>query len=292
MSKTIPLQLLTTLKKPGRSTCYLVKVVDADGTAHGFAGLDAIVRFNDGFHNVVYQPDEEMAPQNILNTANMDVDSTDLLGWFGPGVEQLVLSGLFNSAEITIYRVAYLRTEYGAEVVAYGTVGDIEYSTNKQGKRKMEFRSISQELKMKVNDQFSLTCRADFGDEDCGMPFVWEAATIVDVEDNFLRFQVSGIARPDNWFVLGVVKFLDGDNATKTLEIESWTTDGWLTLSFVTPYAIPMGGLVELRQDCDKTATSCKDYGNIVNMQAEHLTPVQDLALMVPGAYIKSDNAL
>lgn len=290
--KEIPIQLLTALKRPGRSTCFLVKIVDNEGNVHGFTTLDAVVNFDDGIHAAAYLPNQEMRPQNIQASSEMTVDNTELLGWFGPTIEQLVLAGRFSMAEITIYRVSYLRLSYGAEVVAFGTVGEIEYSANAQGKRKVEYRSLSQQLKQRVNDRYSLTCRVPFGSEKCGMPLVWENATIVNVEDNFLRFQVSGITRPDNYFTLGVVRFDSGLNETAELEIESWTDDGWITLSFVTPYPIPLGGNVAIRQDCDKTEFACKAYGNIVNMRAEHLTPVQDQALMVPGAYIKSQNAL
>ncbi|QYW02127.1 hypothetical protein CPT_Sonora_024 [Stenotrophomonas phage Sonora] len=290
--KNIPVQLLTALQKSGRSTCYLVKVIDTAGGVHGFATLDAVVNFDDGTGMLAYLPDQEMRPQNIQSTSDMDVDNTELEGWFGPAIENLVVAGLFSLAEVWVYRVSYLRLNYGAEVVAFGNVGKIEYSSNSQGKRKIEWRSLAHLLKQKVNDQWSLTCRVPFGSPQCGKPLVWQPGQVADVEDNFLRFRVSGITRPDDYFVLGVVRFTSGDNTGAELEIESWTSDGWVTLSFVTPFAIDSGVFVSLRQDCDKTEFSCKAYNNIPNMRAEHLTPVQDQSLMVPGAYIKSQNAL
>lgn len=291
--KQIPLLLLENFKKSGKSTCYLVKVVDRDGIAYGFTTLDAIVTFNDGYHDVSYNPDEELRPQNIQSNLDMDVDTTELVGWFGQDMEALIVAGKFSFAEITIYRISYLRTSYGAEVIAFGTVGEVEYSTNSSGKRKIEFRSLTQQIKQHLNALYSLTCRAEFGDENCQMPFVWSGtATVDEVEDNFLRFKVTGIVAADDFYNLGVVEFLDGDNATAQLEVESWTADGWVTLSFVTPYAVPVGATLRFRQDCDKTHAACLSYGNVINMQAEHLTPTQDQSLMVPGAYIKSENAL
>jgi uncharacterized phage protein (TIGR02218 family) len=291
--KQIPFQLLNTLQKPGRSTCFLVKVVERNtGIAWGFASLDARVPFNDGIHDLVYDPSQELRPQNIQNTADMEVDNTELAGWFTDAIEQRILAGNFNSAEVTIYRVAYLNLSYGAEVIAYGQIGKVEYSASSNGKRKLEYRSLTQLLKQKLNDVYSLTCRNAFGDDKCGMPFVWHSGTIDDVEDNLLRFKINGVAAADGFFDLGMVIFDDGANATFDMEVESWTADGWVTLSFVTPYEITNGTAVRIRQDCDKRAATCKAYGNIVNMNAEHLTPVQDQALMVPGAYVKSQNAL
>jgi uncharacterized phage protein (TIGR02218 family) len=293
MKTTIPILLLNSFKKSGRDTCFLVKIVERDtGEAHGFGTADANVRFNDGEHDLLYVPDQELRPQNILNTSDFEVDNTELVGWFNEAIEQRVLAGRFNSAEITMYRVNYLNTALGAEVVAYGYVGRVDYSASSNGKRKIEYRSLTELLHSKQNDVWSLTCIVPFGGDDCGMPFEWNAGTIADVEDNFLRFQIAGVVAADGFFDLGVVIFDTGDNATYDMEVESWTADGWVTLSFVTPYPIANGINVRIRRDCNKTEQACKDYGNIVNMRAEHLTPLQDQALMVPGAYIKSQNAL
>ena len=78
--KEIPIQLLTALKRPGRSTCFLVKIVDNEGNVHGFTTLDAVVNFDDGIHAVSYSPNDEMRPQNIQSSSEMTVDNTELLG--------------------------------------------------------------------------------------------------------------------------------------------------------------------------------------------------------------------
>lgn len=291
MKSQIPLLLMETLRKPGRSTCFLVKIVEVDGTATGFASLDAQVRMNDGVHNLVYDPSQELRPQNIMNTADMEVDNTELAGWFKAAVEEKIVAGAFNSATITIYRVAYNQLAYGFEIIATGIIGQIEYSANKSGRRKIEYNSYTQLLKSKVNDPYSLTCRAAFGDDNCGMPLEWQNATIAEVDDERMRFRVTGVTAVDGFFDLGVFMFDSGQNAGFDMEVETWTADGWVTLSFVTPFTITPGS-ARIRRDCLKIEQACLDYGNIINMRAEHLTPVEDQALMVPGAYIKSQNAL
>lgn len=290
--KSIPIQLLAEYSKPSKSTCYAVKVIDKDGVRYGFTTLDANFTFNDGQGDLLYKASEELRPRNIASYSDMDVDSTDLVGWFGAEMERAALAGKLSTAEVTVYRVAYLNLWYGAEVVAYGTIGDIAYSAGKDGTRKLEYRGLAQALKNIVTDQWSLTCRADFGDDKCKKPFVWDSGVVSTIDDNFQRFKVTGIARPADWFTLGVLEFTSGANQGWYQEIESWTADGWVDLSFVAPFAIVSGVSVRLRQDCYKTEANCLAYNNIVNMRAEHLTPVQDQSLMVPGAYIKSQNAL
>jgi len=293
MPKSIPFQLLDRLQRPGKSTCFLVKVVCRDdGSVYGFATLDTDVTFNDGIHNVVYSARDEMRPQNMQQEANYEVDNTNLVGWFNSDLEKLVVAGKFNLAEITIYRVSYTMLSAGAEVIAYGNVGTIDFSADTKGKRTVEFRSLMALLQQTVQDKYSLLCRASFGDDRCGMPFIWANGTVASVgDDPYTKFTISGVTASDDYYILGIVEFLTGDNAGATMEVETWAASGQTQLSFLCPYPVKAGDTLRIRQDCDKTATACIGYGNIVNMRAEHLTPVQDKALMIPGAYIPSSGA-
>ncbi len=294
MQKDIPILLLGQFAKSGTSSCFLIKIVTKEDGIFGFTTADFVIRFNDGDGMVVYMPDEELRPQNIQSTADMTVDNTKLQGWFTEAVEHKVIAGAFDAAEISIYRVSYNQLGYGAEVVGFGTVGEVEYNSDAKSKRKIEFRSLTQQLLVNGNDFYSLTCRADFGDERCGMPFVWFNGTAEPIhgENPRLIFKVTGVAQPAGYFELGVINFVTGDNAGADLEVESWDADGRVKLSYLAPYAIDDGISVKLRKDCGKTESDCIAYGNIVNMRAEHLTPTEDQAVMVPGAYIKSQNAI
>lgn len=295
MKTDIPILLLDALAKPGKSTCFLIKVKSKlTDAVYGFTTLDAAIRFNDGKDNILYRAHNVLNPQNIqASWAIGDVDNTELHGWFDDVIGQVVTAGLLGGAEITIYRVAYNHLSYGAEVVAFGTVGKAEFSASKQGSRKIEFRGLSDALSRKVSPVYSLTCRNEFGDERCGKQFIWEPATISEVYNNLMAFKVTGVSRPAEYYNFGVVKFIDGNNANVQMEVESWEADGTVKLSFLTPYAITPTTEVWFRKDCDKMDTTCIDtYSNIVNFNGEHLTPVQDQSLMVPGAYIKSNNAL
>lgn len=291
--KQIPVELQTAYDKPGRSTAFLVKIVDEDGNAYGFTTLDDVVEFDDGFHNLDYDPEQELKPQNIEMTVEVtDLDNTELHGWFNDAVEKLMVAGRFGSAEITIYRIAYLNIGAGAEVIAFGLLGKVDYAADSAGKRKIEWLGLDTLVNTAQVEVFSLTCRNEFGDENCRKPLVWETGSVSEVDDANSRFRVTGISQADGYFNLGLVLFTSGDNDQSDREIETWTSDGWVTLSFPTAYNVLVGTGVSLRRDCDKTETACKAYSNIVNMDAEHLTPVQDQSLMIPGAYIKSSNSL
>lgn len=292
--KQIPIQLLTSLRKSGRDTCFLIKIVSViSGAVYPFTNLDAAIKFNDGTDDLWYSPLKFMLPQNIQHTSDMDPDNSELHGWFDDAVEQAMNAGLLGSAAVTIYRVNYLHPEYGAEIVNYGIVGRIEFTTNRHAQRKIEFQGLEYLLKNKKNALYSITCRNDFGDERCKRPLVWDAGTIEEVSNQYLLIKVNGITAAPNFYNFGVVKFTSGDNVNAELEIEEWMADGWARLSFVTPYPMKIGDGLQFRQDCDKFAQTCITvHNNIINFNGEHLTPVQDQSLMVPGAYIKTNNAL
>ncbi|MBT9158791.1 MAG: hypothetical protein DDT26_00038 [Dehalococcoidia bacterium] len=290
--KTIPLSLRMAYAETGAALCYLVKIVTKAGEVRGFATADRRVIFNDGLGPVNYSAFQELRPQRIQEDATFDVDNTDLTGWFGMALDNLIMAGEFDFAEITIYRVSYLKLERGAEVMAHGTVGQVSLNRGTRGKRRVEFRSLTQQLKQTVNQLYSLTCRADFGDDRCRMPLVWENATVSFVGTNpFSDLVLSGLARPTGYFDLGVLEVMSGPNAGVTIEIESWSSTGAALLGFLSPKPFDVGTLVRVRRDCFKTESACIAYGNIRNMRAEHKTPVQDQSIMVPGAYLRSEGA-
>lgn len=291
--KNIPVQLVNTFKKPGRSTCFFVKVVCKDGDVFGFSSLDASLWFDDEEHNVWYRATKELLPQNIQQEANFSVDNTVLQGWFGDDMAKQVLAGKFDFAEITIYRVAYLRLSQGFEIVGYGTVGEVTFNADKKDKRKVEFRSLMQQLKQIVTEYYSLTCRADYGDSRCGMPLDWANGVVTAIGMNpYLSFTSDAPAQPDGFYELGVLEFLTGDNTGYEVEVEYSWNDGRVQLSFLPPYPVSVNDQLRIRQDCGKTEADCLAKDNIINMRAEHLTPVEDASIMVPGAYIKSSGAL
>lgn len=291
--KQIPINLLERLKRPTGNWAFLAKIVSAkNGEVFGFTTLDADITFDDGIDIVTYDSANELRPQNIQNVIDYDADNTELLGWFNQALEKKVLAGVFDRAEITIYRVSYLALDDGAEIVAFGTVGEVAFATKAKERRKVEYVSLRQQLKQTVNEMYSLTCRAQFGDERCKKPLVWENASVAAVSDSpYLKFRITGPVRPNEYFDFGVIEFLTGNNAGATLEVESWTYDGTLQLSFLAPYPVKNGDTLRIRRDCGKTYTDCMNYSNIPNMRAEPHTPVEDAGVMVPGAYIKSVNA-
>lgn len=221
----------------------------------------------------------------------MDVDNAEVVGWVDNGgvTEQQILSGIFDYAKVTVYRVNYMDLSMGHEVVGYGTCGETKFTDQSWV---TEWRSLTQQAKQVIGQVYSLTCRARFGDNRCKMPFVWSSSAVSgEATNNRREFFADALTQAEGYFDGGVVEWTSGNNAGAQMEVDEFIDTGSgraVRLILPMPYAIEAGDTFMIRRDCDKRFATCKAYGNHLNFRGEHLTPVGDTALSVPGAYVPS----
>ena len=289
--KRIPAQLRNHLAGDVHTVCYLMRIDckgSFAGTTIGFSTLDANVIYDDGLSVVEYKASNGFTQERIQSSAEYTVDNTDVSGWVtDTGVtDQMIHAGIFDYADIRIYRINYMQpTPSSHELVNLGTLGQTIFDEQQW---RCEFRSLMQQAKQPQSTIYSLTCRAAFGDEKCGMPLAWVSSTVTDYSDDPRRlFQAATLNNPDHYWAPGVVEWLTGDNAGIQMEVEDSWSDGGVRLALPMPFDIKPGDTFRIRRDCKKTFEACKEYGNVVNFRGEHLTPIADTALSVPGAYIK-----
>lgn len=290
--KQIPIALRNHLAQPATSWCLIMRVACVGrwaGTVLGFADLDESILYDDGAGPVLYRCDNGFAPERLQHTADMSVDNTDLVGWVqDTGItEQQILAGIFDFAECAIYRVNYLDLSQRHEVVAFGSLGRTQFTANQW---RVEFRSLMQMARQPQSAVYSLTCRATYGDERCGLSLAWVPGTVASVGDDDSRMFTWPAGKPDDHYNPGVVEWLTGDNAGAQMEVDDQAGDDF-RLALPMPFPIQPGDTFRIRIDCDKHAATCKARGNFLNFRAEPLTPVSDSGLSVPGAYIKSVDA-
>jgi uncharacterized phage protein (TIGR02218 family) len=292
--KRIPLQLQTHLREPATTWCFLLRVACVgrwDGVVFGFTTLDVDLSYDDGAGLISYRAENGFKPERIQSAADFSVDNTDLMGWVaasGITVEE-VAAGLLDYAEVTVYRVNYMDLIQGHEVVMFGTCGQTKCHGNAWV---TEYRSLMQQARQTISTVYSLTCRAGYGDERCGMPFVWTDSVVSAGWDDPNRvFVANGLAGDSGFYDLGVIQWLSGSNAGLESEVFSFEAGGLIRLALPAGFDIEAGDTFRIRQDCDKAFATCKAKGNVLNFRGEHLTPVSDTSLSVPGAYVRSVDA-
>jgi len=280
--KRIPIQLQTHLRQPATTWCLLLRVQCKNGIALGFTTLDIDIDYNDGAGMLTYRAANGLAPHRLQTAADFGVDNTDFTGVVtdtGITVQQ-ILSGLLDYAHVALYRVNYLDVSQGHEIVMVGTCGQTHVYGNQFT---CEFRSLMQQARQSISSVYSLTCRADYGDHRCTLPFRWYSAHVSAVNKEaarreFFSSEVNSFAAP-GLFDLGIIHWLSGANTGQETEIETHLENGRLVLSFPLGFAVNVGDQFRIRQDCDKTIDTCKARHNAINFRGEHLTPIADTSV-------------
>lgn len=290
--KTIPIALRNHLAEDATTWCFLCRVECVGafaGTVLGFTNLDTDIIYDDGNGDVTYRAENGFTPSRLQSSGDMQVDNADIDGWVSAtGItEAQIRAGMFDSAELRIYRVNYMDLSIGHEIMGTGRAGETEYSS---AGWKTEFRSLTQQLKQIISQVYSLTCRAQFGDSRCQMSLTWVAGTVTDVgAESDQVFSDTSCTEPTGWYNIGVIRWLTGNNAGAQMEVDSFTNDsadpGLFNLSLSMPFPIQVGDTYERRQDCDKKKETCIAYGNLIHFRGESFIP-SDGKAMVPGAEI------
>ncbi|MBB4126215.1 putative phage protein (TIGR02218 family) [Xanthomonas translucens] len=275
MAKQIPVALLTHYQQDATTICLLVKVRCTGafaGVTLGFTSLDAPITYDDGTGALTYSPDYGFTPSAFETSNVTDVDNAEVVGFILDSAitYEMVRSGLFNYAEVTAYEVDYLDLSKGHEVAFIGTCGETTFTDTSW---KTEFRSIKQQLTQTISQPYSKdTCRAQFGDARCKMPFTWVAGTVDSPWDGDATrgFTCVALTQASGYFVPGVVEWLSGRNAGTEMDVVA-SDSGFVRLLLSMPFPIEAGDTFRIRRDCDKSTSMCKAYGNEPNYRMEPL---------------------
>lgn len=293
--KQISIALQNHYNSGATTWCYLVRVACVGkfaGRVIGFTTLDDNLTVDDGQGPVVYHADRGVAPSKFQNSADFSVDNADISGWVqADGIsEEDIIAGIFDFAEVTIYRCNYEDLSQGLEVVNYGSFGKTIW---KDTAWRNEFRSLMQQAKQPTGDLYSLTCRNRYGDAKCKKAFEWFEAEVTAVgDDATLEITCSDLDQDDGYFVPGVLEVLEGGNAGADMDVDEFLEGGIIRLAMQLPRPFQVGDTVRIRVDCDKTFETCRDVkGNHLEFRGEHLTPVGETGLNVPGAQIPEVDA-
>jgi uncharacterized phage protein (TIGR02218 family) len=283
--RNIPIALAADLSSDATTLCLLTKVIFKDGSRMGFTNLDSELTYNDGTDTLSYPPMNGFTPAQFELTADLTVDNTELVGWVvDTGItEAQIRSGIFDFAKLIVYQINYLEPSHGHILQLAGTAGETVFTENGW---KVEFRSKTQQLKQPVNEVYSLTCRAKFGDARCGKPLVWVSGDVTSVGAESDRiFSDTTIVEDDHHYDFGVVRFTSGNNTGFEVEVESQIGNE-ITLLFPAPFPIQVADEYEIRLDCTYEFSYCKDvHNNVQRFRGEHLIPVSDAGSdQIPGA--------
>jgi uncharacterized phage protein (TIGR02218 family) len=275
--KTIPTALAVHLQGEVTRLASLFTITRKDG---------AVFRFTDHDRDLVhagqaYRSRAGYERTAVAGTSGLETDSVEVTAVFDDeGItEHDLLAGAFDHAEVTLALVRWDEPAQGLIKLRRGRLGE---TTTRDGSFAAELHGLVDALKQEFGQIYGPTCRADLGDNRCGIDLglhVQTAAiTTVLGPDSFTVTPALATANP---IPGGKVVFTTGANAG--IQIESRGYDGGsqtLELFVPPPFALAVGDAFQVHPSCNKLFPTCKTvWNNGVNFRGEPHLPGRDFLL-------------
>lgn len=211
MPKAMSPALIAHLGGDSITVCLLWRVALRSGKILAFTDLDRDVLYDDGRGPLLYVSTTGFNPSAVESTSELSVDNSEIQGILDDEfvTEQDIRGGLWDGAEVWIYRVNYRDLSMGHEVVNRGTIGNI--STGRLDV-KTEIRGLTQRLQQQSGTQVQPTCVAFFGDSKCkkNLADYTFQGSVTSVASR-AKFG-SDLDKPIGFFAKGKIKWLSGAN--------------------------------------------------------------------------------
>jgi hypothetical protein len=302
-------------KSSSNSTlAFLLLLAKPGGGYIGLTNHGKTIRYNPSdFDPDLPDVDQDFYPatgvdlSNFQATNDLSVDNgeastlTETDAYPGQGVtEAMVDNGDLDGAEYWIFQVNHkdLSPTMGHEVMGNGPTG--EWRINIGGLATFECRSWTDLLRQNsVCERDSLTCRVkQFGSQagEERFPCYYDASVEVGAEvtvtavgaESVRDFTVAALGAVEDYYAPGKWLWTLGANVGRTLEIESQSAGGDISLEFTTRHPIQVGDKGIPKRDCTRQWSghnSCETYNNRQWFRGEPKIPVADVInLTIPGA--------
>lgn len=291
--RNIPPALKAHIDSGVTTTCRLLKITLDDGRSFGMTTLDRNVEYEgeiyyaqNGFDSSIIASD---ASFGVDNAEGYSLYSTDI-----PGISaDMVHRGELDNAEWIMYLVNYKNLSMGHLTLDAGDIGEVK--TSRDTVFIPELLSYSMRLRQSVGHVDSVTCRAVFGSDaasqtGCGVNanVLWQSSSVnfASTDEPKVTFVAHDVLAVPTHVGRWRLRWTSGDNTSNRLyQLEAINTvSGQITLTEPLPFVIRSGDEFDIRPDCDKLFSTCRDiYSNELDFKGENLIPVGQ-ASDTPGA--------
>jgi uncharacterized phage protein (TIGR02218 family) len=255
-------------------TCWKITRVDAQ-----------VFRFTDHVENLPIGAETYLAATGytasaVQSSADLAVDNLEIEGVLDSSTitEGDLLAGVWDFAQVEIFRVNYLATADGVLWLRKGRLGQIRLS---RATFVAELRGLAQAMQQVIGEVYSPSCRANLGDTRCGVNLapLTVAGTVTGGIVGRSVFADTARTEALGWFDGGLLTWTSGANAGRTMEVKLWTLAGTLfTLALPMVGTIAVGDAYTVYPGCQKRVyTDCRDkFNNIVNFRGEPFVPGEE----------------
>ncbi len=279
MSKTVPPALLAHFRGERQTTALLWRIEKTDGTEIRGTDHDADITIPGSGTGAegTYLAASGISGSQLRSTADFGVDNMNVEGAMPSDTRTVdvnrddIEAGLFRDASVWMYVCNWKRPQDGVYTVKRGILGEILRDTD--GNYSTEIRGLTEHLRQTIIRTYSERCQVrDFGDSECGLNVaaLQQTGTVLTVASR-RRFTASITgSNPAGYFSLGEVTFTSGNNSGYTREVkrdDEGDVVGDVSLWDTLPETIQVGDTFTIRPGCNRAASTCRGFGNIVNFR-------------------------
>lgn len=268
------------LDQPLLTVAMAWKLERRDGITLGFTSHDRDVEIG----GLTYRSAPGMLPSSIVETSSLEPGGLDIKGALTDDALSAndLLSGRWDAARLTIFQFDWTDPNADTLFLATGTLGNVSRSGDSFS---AELLGPASALNREAAPRTSPTCRASFGDGQCGIARhrFRRRSQLVATDGEYLTFDLDPVPA-DGAFSLGNLRWLSGANPGLRQEIAEQSGAN-IMLADIMPDGLAIGDVAELLEGCDKTMATCSArFGNAINFRGEPYLPGNDLLTRYPGA--------
>ena len=203
-------------------------------------------------------------------------------------IDQEVLAGLFDGAEVTAWMVPWQTTE--GEIpfrIFFGEIGRIEKGST--GFKAEIITQATRAQQYNLLQTYTPGCRHELGDSICRVNVdalqvtgsVTQTTKPTSPATTRKRaFVDTSRAEADGYFDYGILTWTTGDNAGTSYQVESYSLSTGFVLWDATAYRIQVGDQYQVKPGCDKASDTCKTkFSNFANFGGFPNIPGKDKIL-------------
>ena len=277
--KTISTELDTHLKADVTTLATCWKLTLRNSTVMGFCNHDKDITFE----SVTYISSTGFTSKDLENGSDLAIDNMNIEGILDSTsiTEKDIMAGLYDFAEVEIFKVNYEDLTQGKISVRKGWLGEVSVGKNSFV---AEISGLTQRLTRTIGELYSPSCRANLGDSRCTLDLASYTVTgsVTGVTSNSI-FDDSTRAEDNGYFNFGKITFTSGLNNGLSFEVKEFS-DNSIILALPTSYDVAVSDTYTMIAGCDKVFETCKtQFNNVVNFRGEPHVPGTDKILETSG---------
>jgi uncharacterized phage protein (TIGR02218 family) len=257
----------------------LWRLTRTDETVMGFTDHDRDLAVD----GLTYRAATGFTPTSIASSSGLSVDNLDIQSVLDSAeiTEADLRAGVYDYATIEVRLVDHGNPGNGSLFLRKGTLGQVKMSGPSFV---AELRGMTQAFANQIGQLYTPTCRADLGDDRCGVDLTGITVSgIVQTVTSQRRFADPRCAQPDGWFRNGLVTWTGGANAGLSMEVRAFSAGAF---DLFLPMARPIvpGDTYKAQAGCNKLFDTCRDkFANSAAFRGEPHVPGTDFLTTSAG---------